>query len=45
MGLSPLGPLDVQRVLGTDGVDERLDLVLGLLAEEESVLAQRLAGG
>jgi len=45
VGLSPLGPLDVQRVLGTDGVDERLDLVLGLLAEEESVLAQRLAGG
>ena len=45
VGLAPLGPLDAQRVLGTDGVVERLELVLGLLAEEESVLAQRLAGG
>ena len=45
VGLAPLGPLDAQRVLGTDGVVERLDLVLGLLAEEASVLAQRLAGG
>ena len=45
VGLVPLGPLDAQRVLGTDGVVDRLDLVLGLLAEEESVLAQRLAGG
>jgi Lon protease-like protein len=45
VGLAPLGPLDAQRVLGTDGVVERLDLVLGMLAEEESVLAQRLAGG
>ncbi len=45
VGLAPLGPLDAQRVLGTDGVVERLELMLGLLAEEESVLAQRLAGG
>jgi Lon protease-like protein len=45
VGVAPLGPLDAQRVLGTDGVVERLDLVLGLLAEEASVLAQRLAGG
>ncbi len=45
VGMAPLGPLDAQRVLGTDGVVDRLDLVLALLAEEESVLAQRLAGG
>jgi uncharacterized protein len=45
VSLAPFGPLDAQRVLGTDGVVERLHLVLGLLAEEESVLAQRLAGG
>ncbi|MDQ4090439.1 MAG: LON peptidase substrate-binding domain-containing protein [Actinomycetota bacterium] len=45
VGLAPLGPLDAQRVLGTDGVVERLDLVLGFLADEASVLAQRLAGG
>ncbi|HEX3621747.1 MAG TPA: LON peptidase substrate-binding domain-containing protein [Acidimicrobiales bacterium] len=45
VGLAPLGPLDAQRVLGTDGTGERLDLVLSLLEEEASVLAQRLAGG
>lgn len=45
VSLAPLGPLDAQRVLGTDGVVERLDLVLGMLAEEDAVLAQRLAGG
>ena len=45
VALAPLGPLDAQRVLGTDGVVERLDLVLSLLAEEAVVLAQRLAGG
>jgi Lon protease-like protein len=43
--LAPLGPLDAQKVLGTDGADERLDLVLSLLEEESAVLAQRLAGG
>lgn len=43
-GLAPLGPLDAQRVLGTDGADERLDLLLSLLEEESTVLAQRLAG-
>lgn len=42
--LAPLGPLDAQRVLGTDGADERLDLVLSLVDEESAVLAQRLAG-
>ncbi len=45
VGLAPLGPLDAQRVLGTDGADERLSLVLSMLAEEAAVLAKRLAGG
>lgn len=45
VGLAPLGPLDAQRVLETDGVGERLELVVALLDEEASVLAQRLAGG
>lgn len=45
VALGPLGPMDAQRILSTDGVDERLDLVLALLGEEASVLAQRLAGG
>jgi uncharacterized protein len=43
--LAPLGPLDAQRVLGTDGVAERLAMVLSLLDEEAAVLAQRVAGG
>jgi len=45
VGLAPLGPLDAQKVLGTDGVGARLDLVVSMLAEEAAVLAQRLAGG
>jgi Lon protease-like protein len=45
VALSPLGPLDAQRILATDGAAERLDLVASLLAEEALVLAQRLAGG
>jgi Lon protease-like protein len=45
VALSALGPMDAQRVLATDGVGARLDLVLSLLAEEADVLAQRLAGG
>lgn len=45
VALGPLGPMDAQRVLATDGADERLALVLALLGEEASVLAQRLAGG
>ncbi len=45
VALAPLGPLDAQRVLATDGARERLDLVLGMLDEEADVLAQRLAGG
>ena len=45
IGLAPLGPLDAQRVLGTDGAGERLALVLSLLEEEAAVLAQRVAGG
>lgn len=42
---APFGPLDAQRVLGTDGVAERLDMVVAMLDEEAAVLAQRLAGG
>jgi Lon protease-like protein len=45
VGLAPLGPLDAQRVLETDGADERLQMVLSMLGEEAAVLAQRLAGG
>ena len=45
VGLAPLGPLDAQRVLGTDGVGERLEMVVALLEDEAAVLAQRLAGG
>jgi uncharacterized protein len=45
VGLAPLGPLDAQRVLETDGAGARLDLVLTMLAEEAAVLAQRLTGG
>ena len=45
VALAPLGPMDAQRVLSTDGVDERLDLVLSMIEEEAAVLAQRLAGG
>jgi Lon protease-like protein len=45
VGLAPLGPLDAQRVLGTDGVSERLEMVVAMLEDEASVLAQRLAGG
>jgi Lon protease-like protein len=45
VALAPLGSLDAQRVLETDGAQERLDLVLDLLGEEAAVLAQRLAGG
>jgi len=45
VGLAPLGPLDAQRVLETDGGAARLDMVLSLLEEEAAVLAQRLAEG
>lgn len=45
VGLVPLGPLDAQRVLGTDGVAKRLEMVVALLEDEAAVLAQRLAGG
>jgi len=45
VALGPLGPMDAQRVLATDGADERLDMVLAMLDEEATVLAQRLAGG
>ncbi len=43
--LGGLGPADAQRVLEVDSAAERLALVTSILAEEESVLAQRMAGG
>jgi Lon protease-like protein len=45
VGLAPLGPLDAQRVLETDGADDRLALVVSMLDDEAAVLAKRLAGG
>ncbi|MGI8985042.1 MAG: LON peptidase substrate-binding domain-containing protein [Acidimicrobiales bacterium] len=45
VGMAAFGPLDAQRVLGTDGVVPRLEMVLSLLQEEAAVLAQRLDGG
>ena len=45
VALGPLGAMDAQRVLGTDGAGARLELVLTMLEEEAIVLAQRLAGG
>ena len=45
VALGPLGPLDAQRILATDGPAARLDLVVSLLAEEAAVLAQRLGEG
>ena len=45
VALGPLGAMDAQRVLATDGADERLDLVVALLEEQAAVLAHRLAGG
>jgi Lon protease-like protein len=45
VGLAPLGSLDAQRILETDGADERLDKVLSMLGDEAAVLAKRLAGG
>jgi Lon protease-like protein len=43
--LAPLGPLDCQRVLEQDGVDERLAALASLLTDEVSVLAQRASWG
>jgi uncharacterized protein len=45
VALGPLGPLDAQRILATDGPEARLDLVVSLLGEEAAVLAQRRSGG
>ncbi len=41
---APLGPADAQRLLETDGPDQRLALLLGLLDDEVSVLAHRVSG-
>ena len=43
--LSPLGPLDCQRVLEQDGPDQRLALLASALTEEVRVLAQRVSWG
>ena len=42
--VGPLGPLDRLRVLGTEGVLERLALLTTLFAEEADVLDARLSG-
>ncbi|MDQ3979565.1 MAG: LON peptidase substrate-binding domain-containing protein, partial [Actinomycetota bacterium] len=44
-GLGLIGPADGQRLLETDGVDNRLRLLASLLDEEIAVLALRAAGG
>ena len=44
-GLGLIGPADGQRLLETDGVDNRLRLLAELLDEEIAVLALRAAGG
>ncbi len=43
-GVAPFGPADAQRVLEADGTDQRLRLLIELLAEEVTVLAHRAAG-
>lgn len=42
--VGPLGPLDQLRVLRTEGVVERLELLAALFAEEGEVLEARLSG-
>jgi len=42
--VGPIGPLDQQRVLATDGAVDRLRLLATLFDEEGDVLAARLAG-
>ena len=43
--LAPVGPLDQQVLLAAETPGRRLVLLARLLAEEEDVLARRLAGG
>ena len=43
--VSPLGPADEQRVLAAEGVDERLDLLEVMVAEQAEVLELRLRMG
>ena len=42
--VGPIGPLDQRRVLATEDVVGRLELLSGLFAEEAEVLAARLSG-
>jgi Lon protease-like protein len=41
---APVGPADAQRLLETEGVDERLALLVELLDDELGVLAHRVSG-
>jgi ATP-dependent Lon protease len=43
--VAPLGPIDRQRVLERDGVEERLDALAADLTEAVDVLAKRASGG
>ena len=43
--LAPLGPMDRQRVLERNGVEDRLEVLARSLAEVVAVLAQRVSGG
>jgi Lon protease-like protein len=43
--VAPLGPIDRQRVLERDGVEERLDALAVDLTEAVDVLAKRASGG
>jgi Lon protease-like protein len=43
--VSPVGPLDDQRLLLASTPDDRLEILAALLADEVDVLGQRLAGG
>src|SRR5438552_1017855 len=42
--LAPIGPVDAQRVLETERVEDRLRMLRALLEDEASVLAHRLSG-
>ncbi len=42
--VAPFGPADAQRVLEAEGADQRLRLLIELLADEVAVLAHRAAG-
>jgi uncharacterized protein len=43
--VAPFGPVDHQRLLASEGPDDRVDLLASMLAEEADVLAAQLARG